>query len=74
MAWLPKVNRHVQLLKRVSSSVTLIKPGIITGIALDTNPIIRIGHSGESYGNATNGVPRRTNPNENLSVTKYISY
>lgn len=73
MAWVAKVNRHVTLLN-VTGGTTIIRPGIITAIATDGNPIIRVGHHGETYGDATNGTPRRTDPNENLTVTKYISY
>lgn len=36
------------------------RPGIITGTALDGGKIIRVGHTGEVYGNATVGVPART--------------
>lgn len=74
MAWAPKVNRHVQLIVPVNSTYEKVRPGIITGFAADTNPIVRVRHTGEVYGNATNGVPRRTDPNENQTVTKYISY
>lgn len=73
MAWVAKVNRHVTLLK-VGGGTTKIKPGVITAIALDGNPVIRVGRKGETYGNGTTGVPRRTDVDENLSVTKYISY
>lgn len=83
MAWVAKVNRHVTILKRISASLVKPVPGVITGFAADTNPIIRVGRhdtSGspgiqyETYGNSTNGVLRRTDPDENLLVTKYISY
>jgi len=71
--WSPKVNRHVQVLKFVSSSVIKVKPGIITGFATDTNPIIRVRHTGEVYGTGAVGVPRRTDVNENQTITKYIA-
>ena len=83
MTWVATVNRHVTLLK-VAGGTTKLKPGVITSIAIDGNPVIRVGRhdtdSGtagkqyETYGNATNGVPRRVDVNENLTVTKYISY
>jgi hypothetical protein len=81
MAWLPKINRHVQLLRRDSATVIRVKPGVIIGFAADTNPIIRVGRHDtipggaiqyETYGDATNGIPLRTNPDENQTVTKYI--
>lgn len=82
MAWVAKVNRHVAILK-VGGGTVKLKSGVITGFAADTNPIVRVGRhdtSGspgvqyETYGNSTNGVPRRTDPDENITVTKYISY
>lgn len=82
MAWVAKVKRHVTLVKVAGGTVKL-KPGVITEIAGDGNPVIRVGRhdtSGtagiqyESYGNSTNGVPRRTDVDENITVTKYISY
>lgn len=83
MAWVAKVGRHVTLMK-VSGGTVKAKPGVITAIATDSNPVIRVGRHDtdtgtagkqyETYGNATTGVPRRTDVNENLTVTKYISY
>lgn len=83
MAWIAKVNRHVTVLK-VSGGTVKLKPGVITSIAADSNPVIRVGRHDtdpgtagkqyETYGNSTNGVPRRTDVNENLLTTKYISY
>lgn len=83
MAWVAKVNRHVTLLK-VAAGTTKAKPGVITAIAGDGNPVIRVGRHDtdagtigvqyETYGNGTTGVPRRTDVNEDLIVTKYISY
>lgn len=73
MAWVAKVNRHVTLMK-VGSGTVKAKPGVITAIATNGDPVIRVGRKGETYGNATTGVPRRTDPDENLATTKYISY
>lgn len=83
MAWVAKVNRHVTLLK-VSGGTVKAKPGVITAIATDGNPVIRVGRHDtdlvtpgkqyETYGNGTTGVSRRTDVDENLTVTKYISY
>lgn len=82
MAWVAKVSRHVTLVK-VSGGTVKLKPGVITAIATDSNPVIRVGRhdtSGtagiqyETYGNGTTGVSRRTDVNEDITVTKYISY
>lgn len=73
MTWFPKVNRHVTIVK-VAGGTTKLKPGVITAIATDGSPVIRVGRKGETYGNGTTGVARRTDVDENLSVTKYISY
>lgn len=73
MAWVAKVNRHVTVLK-VAGGTTKLKPGVITAIATDGNPVIRVGRKGETYGTGAVGVPLRTDVNENLTVTKYISY
>lgn len=84
MAWVAKVGRHVTLIK-VSGGTVKLKPGVIIGFAdaPNGNPIIRVGRhdtSGsagiqyETYGNSTTGVPRRTDVDENLVSTKYISY
>lgn len=83
MAWEPKIGRHVTILK-VANGTVKPKPGVITGFATDSNPIIRVGRHDtdtgtvgvqyETYGNSTNGVPRRTDPDENLLISKYISY
>lgn len=82
MAWVAKVGRHVTLVK-VSGGTVKLKPGVITAIASDSNPVIRVGRhdtSGtagvqyETYGNSTTGVSRRTDVDENLVSTKYISY
>lgn len=84
MSWVPRVNGHVTVLKRISASEIRRKSGVITGFATDSNPIIRVGrhdtNSGvggvqyETYGDATTGVARRTDPDENIATTKYISY
>jgi hypothetical protein len=74
MAWVPKINRHVTLLKRISASVVKPVPAVIIAFATDTNPIVRVGRHGQTFGSGAVGVPRRTNPDENITVTKYISY
>lgn len=84
MAWEPKVNRHVQVIVHSGATFVKIVPGVITGFATDTNPIIRVGRHDtdpgtgevqlEIYGNSTTGIPRRTDPDEDLTTTKYISY
>lgn len=83
MAWVAKVGRHVTLIK-VSGGTVKLKPGVITAIATDSNLVIRVGRHDtnagsagvqlETYGDGTTGVPRRTDPNEDITVTKYISY
>lgn len=74
MAWEAKVNRHVQVIVHSGATFDKIVPGVITGFATDTNPILRVGRHGETYGNGTTGIPRRTDPDEDLTTTKYISY
>lgn len=73
MAWEPKVKRHVTVLKFAGGTIKL-KSGVITAFATDGNPVIRVGRKGETFGDATTGVARRTDVNEKLTVTKYISY
>lgn len=75
MVWVAKVNRHVAVYvqKTVGGNTAYVKrrPGIITGFASDTNPIVRIRHNldtdpvtpgvqPEVYGTASVGVPRNT--------------
>jgi hypothetical protein len=33
-----------------------VRPCIVTGLATDTNPILRVGHGGEVYGTASVGI------------------
>jgi hypothetical protein len=70
MAWVKKVNRHVTVLKRVSATVVKPRPGIITALGASELLDVRVGHSGETYTN----LDRRTDPDEDLSTSKYISY
>lgn len=72
MAWVPKVNRHVSMVVTIGGK-TRRRPGIITAFATDTNPRIRVGHLGEVYGDATNGVVRRTTTTDN-TVNRYTSW
>lgn len=77
MAWVAKVNRHVAYLqqKTVGGNANYVKrrPAIITGFAADSNPRLRVGHGSEVYGDATNGVARKTDPDAN-TVSVYVSY
>lgn len=77
MAWAARVNRHVTYLqqKTVGGNANYAKrrPAVITGMAVDGAPRLRVRHSGEVYGNATNGVVRRTNPDAN-TASVYVSY
>jgi hypothetical protein len=61
--WVPKVNRHavVMVQKTVGGNTNYVKrrPAVITGFATDTNPIMRVRHIGETYGNGTTGVVRQ---------------
>jgi hypothetical protein len=68
MAWLRKINRHVQVLQRVSATVIKVRPGTITALGAGELINVRVGHAGETYTN----IDRRTDPDENQSVTKYI--
>lgn len=72
MAWVPQVNRHVAVVVTIGGK-TRRRPGVITGFAADTNPIIRVRRHGETYGNASVGVPRRTTTADN-SVNVYASW
>lgn len=77
MAWQAKTNRHVAYLqqKTVGGNTQYVKrrPAIITGFAADSLPRLRVRRAGEVYGNATNGVPRKTDPNAD-TVSNYVSY
>lgn len=70
MAWEPKVNRHCAYIAAPNAKR---RPAIITGFATDSNPILRVGHHGETYGNATTGIARKLDPT--LSTTNvYVSW
>lgn len=77
MAWVPKVRRHVAVyvLKTVAGNANYVKrrPGVITGIATDGAPIIRVRHTGETYGTAAVGVPRNTTLLPPRTPVKYSS-
>lgn len=77
VTWQPKVNRKVRYLlqKTVGGNTQYVKrrPAIITGFAGDGNPILRVGHQGETYGTAPTGVARKTDPDGN-AVSQYVSY
>ena len=70
MAWIRKVNRHVQVLHRLSATMIKVRPGTITALGAGELVTVRIGHSGETFAN----IDRRTDPDENQAVTKYIPY
>jgi hypothetical protein len=75
--WAPKLNGHVAYLQQltVDGNTNYVKrrPCVITGFALDGNPILRVGHSGEVYGNAATGIARRTDP-ATATMGVYVSY
>jgi hypothetical protein len=48
-----KLNSHVTYWNAARKP----RPAIVTGFATDTNPILRVGHAGEVYGNGAVGVP-----------------
>jgi len=72
MAWLHKVNRHVQVFvtKTVGGNVKYQKvmPGTITALGASELVTVRIGHGGQTYSN----IDRRTDVNEDLVAVKYI--
>lgn len=70
VGWVKKVNRHVTVLKRISSTVVKPIPGIITALGAGELVNVRIGHSGQTFTN----LDRRVDPDENLATSKYISY
>jgi hypothetical protein len=75
--WYPKVGRHVRYLlqKTYDGNPAYVKrrSATITGFAADGLPILRVGHSGEVYGNATNGVAQKTNPTATTTGV-YVTY
>lgn len=78
MAWVAKVRRHVAYLqlKTVGGNTAYVKrrPAIITSFSAgDSNPILRVRHTGEVYGNSTNGIARKTDPDGN-TTGQYVSY
>jgi hypothetical protein len=68
MAWVRKINRHVQVLHRISASVIKVRPGTITALGAGELVTVRVAHSGQTFAN----IDRRTDPDENLAATKYI--
>lgn len=70
MAWIRKVGRHVTVLNLISPTVVKSRPGIITALGAGDLVNVRVGHHGETYTN----LDRRTDPDEDLLVDKYISY
>lgn len=77
VTWQPKVNRRVRYLlqKTVGGNAQYVKrrPAVITGFAGNGDPLLRVGHAGETYGSAGTGVPRKTNPDAD-TVSNYVSY
>ena len=73
MAWLRKINRHVQVYvtKTVGGNAAYQKvmPGTITALGAGELVTVRIGHGGQTYAN----IDRRTDVDENLAAVKYIS-
>lgn len=71
MGWMPKVNRHVQVLV-VGGGTLKIKPGVITAVTTPSDPNstinVRIKHGGTTF----TTIARRTDPDENQVATKYI--
>ena len=70
VGWVRKVNRHVTVLKVISATVVKLRPGIITALGAGDLINVRVGHHSETYTN----LDRRTDPDENLLTSKYISY
>lgn len=79
MAWVAKVRRHVVYLqqKTVGGNANYVKrrPAIITAFSAgDSAPILRVRHGGETYGNNSNGIGRKTHTNGNNQVAKYVTW
>lgn len=72
MAWVEKVNRHCAMVVTIGGK-TRRRSAIITAIATDTAPVLRVGHHGETYGNASVGAVRRTTTADN-TVPRYTSW
>jgi len=68
MAWLRKINRHVQVLWRVDADTIRVRPGTITALGAGELITCRVAHSGQTFVN----IDRRTDPDENQAATKYI--
>lgn len=80
MAWVAKVNRHVTVLVLISADVVKPVPGVITALGAGSLVTVRVGRydtdsgtPGSQYITYTD-IDRRTDPDENLVATKYISY
>lgn len=67
-SWKPKVNRHCYYYKQktvtnplgqVITNYIARRPCVITAIATDTNPDLRVRHIGETYGTGATGIVRR---------------
>lgn len=78
MAWVAKANRHVVYLqqKTVGGNTAYVKrrPAVITGFASDSAARLRVRHGGEVYGNATNGVVRKTGTTGDATVSRFVSW
>lgn len=70
MAWVRKVGRHVTVLQLVSATIVKPRPGVITALGAGELIDVRVGHHGETY----TDLDRRTDPDEDLEASKYISY
>lgn len=84
MAWVAKVNRHVSVLikKTYQGNTEYVKrrPAVITALGVGNLITCRVGHHDadlvtpgfqpEVYTN----IDRRTNPDEDWTVVKYVSY
>lgn len=79
MAWVAKVNRHVAVLTTINGKLRR-RPGVITALGIGELITCRVGHHDtdavtpgvqpEVYTN----IDRRVNPDEDWTVTKYVSY
>jgi hypothetical protein len=78
MAWQAKVGRHVVYLqqKTVGGNANYVKrrPAVITGFASDAAPRLRVRRTGEVYGDATNGVVRKTGTTGDATVGRFVSW
>lgn len=80
MAWVRKVNRHVQVLVPKTADYVKIVPGVITALGAGELVTVRVGRYdtdsgtiGSQYITYTD-IDRRTDPETPITTPVYISY